>query len=384
MTGLGLVLCTVSATAVSAGGLDRTGQSVGLLFESGNYAEFSIGRANPDLTGNDVRNLNPFGTPTGDVGHGFNQVGAGIKYDINDKMSVALIYDQPWGSDISYPEFNGNPTTPGSLLLGGTEAISNSDAFTGLLRYKFNDNWSAHGGLRYQQIDGNIALSGLAYGPTGGPGFNGYSIDLAQDGAFGFVVGGAYEIPDIAMRVAVTYSSEIEHEFNSTERFGFSPLTIAGEKKVKTPQSLNLDFQTGIAANTLLIGNIRWAEHSVVNLDTTSVGPLPSVNLIDIDDSWTFNLGVARRFNENWAGTISFGHETERSDNLVSPLAPTNGFNSVALGVQYTQGPMRISGGVRYALLGDAFAETGTPDVARAEFKNNDVVSFGVRVGFSF
>ncbi|MEM7318936.1 MAG: aromatic hydrocarbon degradation protein, partial [Pseudomonadota bacterium] len=167
----GAALLSASATVATAGGLDRTGQPIGLIFERGNYAEFSAGRADPSLTGNDVATLNPFGTPSGNVGRAFNQVAAGLKYELNDQFSFSLIYDQPWGSDISYPTANLNPTTPGSLLLGGTEAFANSDALTAILRYKFDDTWSVHGGVRYQQIDGNIRLSGLAYGP-----FSGYNI----------------------------------------------------------------------------------------------------------------------------------------------------------------------------------------------------------------
>lgn len=371
-------LC-VGATAGQAGGLDRSGQPITLIFEEGNYAEFSVSRTNPDVTGNDLTNQNPFGTPSGNIAQDFNQVAAGVRYEINDQFSVALLYDQPFGSDVSYPLPSGNPTQPGSLLLGGTEAFADSDSYTGILRYKFDNNWSIHGGIRYQRVDGNIRLQGLAYGP-----FDRYEIDIARDGSFGWLVGGAYEIPDIALRVALTYQSEVKHDFSTTENSPLFPSTISGSQDVRTPQSVNLDFQTGVSKSTLLFGNIRWADHSVTQLDTTAVGPLPSVGLIDLTNSITYNIGLAHRFNENWAASINFGYEQEDGDDLVSPLAPTNGFKSIGVGLQYTYENVRISGGVRYTDLGDAFAETGTPDVARAEFEDNDAVSFGIRVGFTF
>lgn len=371
-------LC-VGATAAQAGGLDRSGQPITLIFGEGNYAEFSFSRTNPDVTGNDLTNQNPFGTPSGNIAQDFNQVAAGIRYEFNDQLSATFIYDQPYGSDVSYPVASGDPTQPGSLLLGGTQAFAESDSYTGILRYKFNTNWSVHGGIRYQQLSGNIGLQGAAYGP-----FSGYEIDVARDGSFGWLVGAAYELPDIALRVALTYQSEIKHDFATTETSPLFPAAITGEQEVSTPESINLDFQTGIAKDTLLFGSIRWADHSVTQLSTTAVGPLPSVELIDLTNTVTYNLGVGHRFNETWAASINFGYERADSDELVSPLAPTNGFRSVGIGLQYTYENIKISGGVRYTNLGDAFAETGTPDVARADFRDNDAVSFGLRVGFSF
>ncbi len=379
----GIAVLTVTAGAAAAGGLDRTGQPIGIIFEDGNYAEFSMGRADPEITGNDVASLNPAETPTGDVGLGFNQLASGLKMDLNDQLSFSLIYEQPWGSDVSYPVANADPTTPGSFLLGGTEAISNSESFTGILRYKFDNNFSVHGGVRWQQVDGEISLQGAAYNSPATPGLDldGYNVVVEQDGAFGWVAGAAYEIPDIAARIALTYQSEVEHEFTTVESLPDIPgVTFTGTTKTKTPQSVNLDFQSGVAENTLVFGSIRWADHSVTKLRPTTA----DVDLIDISDSITYNLGVAQRLNERWAVSLSFGYEAEDSDNLVSPLSPTNGFQSVGVGVQYTGDGYKVTGGVRYTKVGDAFAETGTPDTARAGFEDNDVVSFGVRVGFYF
>lgn len=367
----------VLSSAAQAGGLDRTGQPVDIIFEKGNYVEFTFGHANPSLSGRDLAIFNPAQTPSGNVAQSFNQVAAGLKMDINKRLSFALIYDQPWGSDISYAAADTNPLTPGSALLGGTQAFAQSDAITGLLRYKINDRFSVHGGLRWQQIEGQITLNGAAYGGAPPGGLSGYSVTIDRDRALGWVVGGAYEIPDIALRVALTYNSEIEHKFATVE--SLSPTTTS-TTTTKTPQSVNLDFQTGIAANTLLLAGIRWADHSETSLRPAIAG----VELIDLEDSTTFTLGIARRFNENWSASLSFEYEEASDDNLVSPLAPTNGYESIALGVQYTKDQFKVSGGLRYTRLGNAFAETGTPDVARAEFTDNDAISFGIKVGYYF
>ena len=183
------VATTLLASSAMASGLDRTGQPIGLIFEEGTYAEFSFATTSVDLTGTDV--MGPGNS--GDVGERFNMLSGGFKTDITEELSLAVIYDQPWGVDVNYP-------VGGSNFLGGTD----SNAITALLRYKLNDRFSVHGGLRYQEIDGDITLSGLGYGAL-----SGYNVKVNRDGAFGWVAGVAYEIPDIALRFALTYQSEI-------------------------------------------------------------------------------------------------------------------------------------------------------------------------------
>ncbi|MGI9368519.1 MAG: hypothetical protein ACR2O2_06740 [Ruegeria sp.] len=43
-------LC-VGATAVQAGGIDRSGQGVNILFEEGSAVQFRLGYASPDISG---------------------------------------------------------------------------------------------------------------------------------------------------------------------------------------------------------------------------------------------------------------------------------------------------------------------------------------------
>lgn len=367
------VLALASGSAM-ASGLDRTGQPIGIIFEEGNYAEFSFATTSVDLSGNDRDLIPGFVIPStsGDVGERFNMFGAGYKRDLNEQLSFALIFDQPWGVDVNYP-------VDGSVWLGGTTARADSDSLTALLRYKFNENFSVHGGIRYQELDGEINLNGLAYSSIGGT----YNVKVDKDGAFGWVAGVAYEIPEIALRAALTYSSEIEHDFDLSETFA-GGATAQTSTKTKTPQSVNLDFQTGIAQDTLLFGGIRWAEHSVTNLVVPGLSEraLRDIDLIDLDDSVTYTLGIGRAFNENWSGSVALIYADADGDDLVSPLAPTHGYEAIRLGVQYKQDNMTVSAGVRYTQLGDAVASPGGNPVT--DFEDNDAVSFGLKVGFHF
>lgn len=355
------------AGAASAGGIDRSNQGLGNLFEAGRHVELSFGSVAPSITGSDV-----LGNTIENVGGRYTQWSLSYKYDINEKLSFALIVDKPFGADILYA---GNPA---ATMLGGTEAYADATAITGLLRYKLDGGFSVHGGVRAQQAEGEIALSGLAYGPL-----NGYSVQLDRDVALGYVVGAAYEIPDIALRVALTYNSAITHDFATTEPTVGGPVT--GTTDVELPQSVNLDFQSGVAQDTVVFGQIRWAEWSSFRISpivfSTATG---GGSLVELDDAITYTLGVGRRFSDAWAASLSVSYEAAGDDNLVSPLTPTDGRIGASLGAAYTRDNMKISMGINYTKVGDARPETGTPDTARASMTGNSVLGVGVKVGFSF
>lgn len=355
-----LLLSTSTAYAV---GLDRSGQDITVIFQDGDYAELSFGSIVPDVTGTDEAAFG--GLESGNVAEDYTRFGLAYKAQITDQISATVIFDEPYGADITYPTTDG---TTGSVALGGTAAELNSTAVSGILRYKLNDNFSVHGGVRVQTIDANITLSGVAYGPA-----NGYSVDLGKNSALGYLAGVAYERPDIALRVALTYFSEVEHEFPTVDPAGNSTTNVT------TPQAVNLNFQSGVAENTLVFGSIRWAEYTKVIVAPLGLG---GSSLTDIDDGFGYTLGVGRQFTDQFAGSITFGYEPE-GDDLVSPLSPSNGNYSVTLGGRYAVNDnLTVSGGISYVSLGDASAQTA--DTARARFSDNSAMGVGIKVGYTF
>lgn len=366
--GAALLMTTSMAQAV---GLDRSNQNIGVIFEgtgaTGSYVELSYSHVMPNVDGNDVALFG--GRASGSVANAYNGAALGFKHQYSDAFSAAVIFDQPYGADTSYP-------VGSSVALGGTSATLDSESVTVIGRYDMNNGFSVHGGVRAQTLSADIMLGGAAYG-----GLNGYNVNLDEDTAAGYLVGAAYERPDIALRVALTYFSEIEHTFDTRENI----VPGVTQTDVTTPQAVNLDFQTGVAPGTLVFGNIRWADYDEVLL--SPVGFATATNgdsLTNIESNFSYNLGVGRQFTDNFAAQISVGYETS-GDDLVSPLAPTNGNYSVSLGGAYTfENGIELSGGVRYVVLGDAMPETGTPDVARANFTDNDAVAIGLKVAYAF
>ncbi len=348
----GTCMLALGTSGAMAGGLDRSGQGIGIIFEEGGYVELSYGLVTPSVSG-----IYLGAVDSGNMAAAYSQFSLGVKQDINDKVSFALIMDQPFGADVDYP------ASAAPYPFAGTTANIASTAITALVRYKVSDRISVHGGLRYQTITGAASIP-----------FTGYTLDVTGSGGSGYSVGAAYEIPDIAMRVALTYNSEITHNMTGTEA-GIGPTSF----DIVTPNSINLDFQSGIAADTLLFGSIRWVNWSDFDISPPAFVAGSGAPLVSYaNDVTTYTLGVGRKFSDSFSGSIAVGYEGAQGGTS-SNLAPTDGYVSLQLGGKYTSGNMTISGGIRYVMIGDATTET-----IGAAYADNSAIGVGLKIGYSF
>lgn len=365
-----------STTVAHAGGIDRSGQAITALFEKGRYMELSLGAVSPDTSG--VGGLLTPGVSSGDMTETYYQFGAAYKADLNDQLSYALIYDQPFGADVAYPTGTG-------YFARGSTAEFNSHALTGLLRYKMPNNISVHGGIRVQSIDANATIPFVTSGPRPGitrPGAP-YNVTGDRETGVGYVLGMAYEKPEIALRVSLTYSSSIDYDVDTVENSALGA-GIATTTQIETPQSVNLEFQTGIAKDTLLFGGVRWTDWSNFEIAPASYGVLTGGGkLLSYDnDVYAYSLGVGRRLSDTWSVAATVGYE-KSNGGFTTNLGPTDGNKSLALAASYTRDNMKITTGVRYVNIGDAQTKAG-PAAPAGIFSDNDAVALGVKVGFSF
>lgn len=351
------------AVTASAGGLDQSRQPVELLFKDGGYVQASLGGWRPSVRGTDA-----FGTPSGNVYGDITDLGFGLKRDLGPRWSAALIVDQPWGVNVAYPD--------GGFAYAGTAARVTSAGITGLLRYRLDERFSLHAGLRATDLDARVTLDG--------PAFGGIDYRWRPDPAWGLgvVVGAAYEIPEIALRVALTWSSESRHSLSGTETAAPLPAGQHGTTEVTMPQSVNLDFQTGISPRTLVFGGLRW-----VNWKDWSVAPpgfraLTGGDLVRFEaDALTWRLGVGRQFTDSFAGAVEVSHETPRDADM-NPLAPYDGYTAVTVGGTYSlDSGWDLSAGLAYDLLGSADTEANG---VRARFSGSHAVAAALRIGYRF
>lgn len=352
-----LTLCGCAlGCAAFAGGIDRTGQSVAAIFEDGDYAEFRLGVISPNVSGSGG------GNDTGNVLESYVQWSAAYKRDVTDAFSMAVIIDQPFGANTKYPTGTGYPGA-------GAEAELKTMAATFLGNYSLDGGFSIHGGVRAQSMSADSQVPFAA----------GYTGTSDTDYGFGYVVGVAYEKPEIAARVSLTYSSAIDHTFETTETntHPLVPSPTTTDTDVSTPQSVNLEFQTGIMEDTLLFGSVRWVEWTKFDITPQGYQTISSGSLVSYDnDTITYSLGVGRRFSDAWSGAVTVGYE-KSNGGLSANLGPTDGRTSVGVGATYTSGNMKLTGGLSYIKIGDANTSLG------GSFTDNSAIAAGFKLGIS-
>jgi len=367
--GASLLLTTSIA---SAGGIERAVPSTGLLFEDGNYLELNFSYAKPDVSGTQAIDFSgsSAGSASGNMSEDYVQLGFGYKNDLNDQMALAVIFDQPYGADVNYASDTAY-AYGGGITPFGTTATVDSNAVTVLLSYKLRDNVTVYGGGRAVQTMGEVAY------------FNTYAMETSTETDFGYVLGAAWERPEIAARVSLTYQSAVEHDFDAIES-GPVPGSPADTSFSTTmPQALTLEGQTGVAADTLLFGSVRWVNWTEFDI-TPTYAPGGS-SLVDYtDDRVTYSLGLGRRFSDEWSGAVTAGYEGSVGG-FATNLGPVDGNTSLGVAVTRTMDQVRITGGVRYIWLGDTdTAAPGLPGVTFAEFEDNSALAAGVRIAYNF
>ncbi len=364
-----LTLCAAAlalATQASAGGIDMTGQSIGFIFKPGTVAELGFGRVAPSVTGNDAATFG--GGASGNIGSAVILPTFSFKHDFTDKLSAGIIYEQPFGADVTYGAT--------SLAFAGTTAGADTSSLTAILRYKLSDRISVYGGPRWQSAEASFLLTGTLYGPL-----SGYSATMARDNSVGYVVGAAFEIPEYFIRASLTYNSAIEHSFTTTET---SPLPVSvSQVSSTTPQSVNFEFNAGVAPNTFVFGGARWVEWSALQFAPPVLSGFSTNKLVNFDDTVTYRLGVGRRINENWTGLASVIYEPSTSP-LTTPLSPVDGFYGLSLGAIYTRDNLQIQANATAMRLGDATPFVPSRGSTVSSFTGNTSVGFGIKVTHTF
>ncbi len=268
-----------------------------------------------------------------------------------------------------------------SQVTGATNVSISSQNFTGLLGVKLGEkkNIQIYGGPTIQRLEGDVHLRGNAYKTA-----SGYDANITRDTAYGWMAGIAYLKPEIALKAALTYRSEIDHDVTLTENF--PALGAAGvgtnEITITTPKSVNLDFQTGINPTTLLTAKARWVPWSDFAIKPTIYGKASGLNLVSYDDdAWTAEVGLGKKLSPQLAISGAVGYDSG-AGNPITSLGPVEGNWNVGLGAKYNLTPeWAVSGGVKYLMFGDAKANLPDGDIV-GDFQDNDGWVYGVRLSY--
>lgn len=438
---LTLAIASISfASAAQAAGLDRSTQPSWGFTQDGTFAYIERITIDPSITGKDNAATTPSpttyeeGRDTNNMALNYDFINYGAKADVNDKVSVGVFFDQPWGADVEFTGNNNFVNNPQVNLAIATKAKENLDKisltdpnykkgyeqwgaaariaqnsalhpnegtnvsvdsknFTGLLGVKFGEknNWQVYGGPVLQKLEGEVHLRGKAYNST-----QGYDGIFAQSNGYGWMAGLAYSKPEIALKAALTYRSEIDHDTVAYEYMPATGDSGTNDMTITTPKSVNVDFQTGLNPTTLLTAKLRWVPWSdfsikpplynattkkAVGADFKPLYP-NGLNLIDYsDDGWAAEVGLGKKLNNQWAVSGSVGWDSG-AGGPITTLGPVEGHWNVGLGAKYNVTPeVAVSAGVKYLMFGDAKSKIPNGDLV-GDFQNNDAWIYGLRLTY--
>lgn len=521
---LTLAVATFSAMTAHSAGLDRSGQDITGFLQDGDYADIIYTHIDADIKGKDISTSR---REVKDIAPSYDFFRYNVKSDVNDRVSVGVLYDEPFGAKVKYQGVNNftgaaNDVAIGTIqnvvksptvtqisnqalagatqfatvagsksgnekiaytllsgLLSGTasnivmiqglantsslpddvkEIIDNAQAraqgavnkiknlisdpnfdakdkaviagalqnygtssrtlsdmnnvlktvtsdnggtsvevhtrnITGLVGVKFGEkkNIQVYGGPAFQKLEGEVHLRGNSYKKA-----TGYDAQISPNTALGWVAGVSYSKPEIALKAALTYRSEIEHSSDMSENLPLASLAGLPSQarngfKVTTPKSYNLDFQTGLSAKHRLLGTLKvryvpWNNFAITppfynRATKTSQNP-KGYNIVDYaKEQWSAEIGLGKQVNDKLSVAGNLGWDSG-AGNPTTSLGPVKGYYSVGLGAKYNITPnWALSAGAKYLKFGDATAKL--PDGSHVgQFEKNDGYIVGVKLSY--
>ncbi len=432
------IASTVAMMSVAhAAGLERSQQPISPLFEEGNYAEVYYAYVNPDIKATDGMGNNSDG-----MLEDYGMAGASVKVAPTENTALALFYNKPWGVDTNYPE--------GSMFknkYGTTQAHVDTDALGLVVGGKPNgSNIMLYGGIEYQKVSGklkaaaplgkdkatkavldgagvsmeqyNQLIQGKKAGvltpaqegkltalnkalainvPTLAMTENLYDLDFEDDSTFVPMVGIAFEKPEIALRAALTYRAPAEYTVKGKESFTLgadpidpvkNPKNYPGVTEVSFPQSVSLDFETGLSEKYQLLGmiNARWVDWSEfevappLNNILRDNEPLATYT----DDQYSIEVALGKKFTPKFAAEIRASYDSGTGIPL-SLLGPYDAVTGIALGAQYDiTDKLTIGGGAQYLMIKGGEVPSSDPKAPALKVEDSNGYALGMKVGYHF
>lgn len=328
---LGACAAVAMASTANAGGLERGGYNIDLLFDSARViGEVSGTYVMPQRDLKNVVDINPLNgnlntRPNNDIRdtESYWVPRVGIKAGFGESVDCLVDYSQPWGAH----------SAPGGNWAGANDNIEtkiNSDGISGTCSYKMDvgkGQFRVLAGATYQQIDGFKERLVVALPPAFGTGVG--RLDLDTEG-YGWRIGGAYEIPEIALRASLVYNSAVKlDDITGTLDLRQIPAAVQPGNPLlgritnvfgsaTMPQSVEFKVQSGIAPGWLAFGSVKWVDWSVLQtvsfcpeatrgiVPCTNGGPTEATSLsLLYRDGWTVSGGIGHKFNDQWSGAAT-------------------------------------------------------------------------------
>lgn len=320
-TALGLIAACALIGGAQAGGLERGGYNIDLLFDPGQYVfESGVTYVAPQRKLENVRDTDATNGNLTARGNGGTQTEnyfvprVGFKAGLTEGVECMADYSQPWGSH----------TKPGTSWAGANDNVEtkvNSHNYALTCSYKFDvgpGQLRLIGGGFYQELDGFQEKLG---NPAPAAGFTGVGrLDLEGDG-YGWRIGAAYEIEEYALRASLVYNSQVKLDDITGTRD--TRLVIAGGAlqnvygSASMPDSLEMKVQSGVAPGWLVFGSVKWTDWSQLQkIRFFNRANNQEVATLDLGyrDGWAVSGGVGHKLNDQWsvAGSLTWDRGTSQ------------------------------------------------------------------------
>jgi long-chain fatty acid transport protein len=340
LAGVGFLSLAVGGTAY-AGGFSRGNPDTDILFEEGNF-NMRSGVTFVSPRREFTKNPNP-----ALVGTSYTEdyviPSAAIKINLADNFRCATTLVDNNGGSAHYA----SPKLSGKL---NEDFTTNEKALTCGLKFQAGPGnvWLLGGGFmedfNYSRQNALPSLGGVVL-----PNAN-----LQLGGTdYGYRIGLAYEIPEIALRGQLMYRSGTSYGATGSLNVPTAALLGAQAKQLQAaaaqalvngdpalagvlaaqataaltqalgaaaaglnsdydatgtgnlPQSIELKLQSGIAPGWLAFGSVKWADWSVLKELLINSAVSNSADLYNWKDGWTVTAGVGHAFNERVSGLVS-------------------------------------------------------------------------------
>lgn len=369
-----------------AGGIERGGYNVDLLFDPSQFAiestatfvmpQRKLKNVQDTFAGDGPLNLLGYSDSATDTENYWSpRIGAKVGYNGFDCM---FDYSQPYGAH----------SKPGANWAGANQNIEtkiNSDNYALSCSYRFDagpGQLRIIGGGNYLSMDGFKERLVLAPGTPGIGGFAGTGVgrlDLEGDG-WGWRAGLAYEIPEYAFRASLMYYSEVKLKdvTGTVDLTTLSPVLgvpgaiipgvtlvpgagtlIPVSGSTAMPEAIELKVQSGIAPDWLAFGSVKWTDWSQLQRIPFFAANGAEVTALDLGyrDGWTISGGVGHKFNEQWSAAASITWDRGTSQGF-GTLTDTWTFGA---GVSYSPNKnveLRLAGVIGVMTSGESGAVT--------------------------
>lgn len=362
----------VLASPAVSGGWEASRLDTSMMYNDGGYAEVATTSISYDVSATSGA-----------------AVGANKHEMAKDQTRTSFGFKTQFGNfDVGLSSYNsgaiqldGQATAAGVSLVPSADVTARSLALLG--KYRINENMSAFGGLnRYTVQTSTVTTLAAAYEVSGD--------EIAP------VVGVAYEMKDIALRVEGIVQAKTDMSLTAKSAAiaagGLAVATaVPGSSTLVIPQTITLNFQSGIAEDTLLFGSIHKADWDDAQIAIPANAATGAIAVGSSFSSKTaYSVGLGRKISDDLSLIASYSTEDGGGSTSTDPFTLTDGYQTLGVAARYTRDNMTFTAGYGYTKVGDVLVSYDVSllnpalGVLTADYKDNDISAFGLKIGFSF